>query len=174
MSKSKYSDPKWDELLGQYNSRTDRSVRPKRIGNKERDAHAEYVNEAYAAGYLNDEEAKERRNRILEARYNTDLNDITEDLPAYAELKGNEVLPKKVRKWGIGVLFNGHPVVSRFLMLVLGLAVAVVPGVELSSLHLNTVFPFSGFMALSIITGAGMCIAGLFGLINYAIENDHL
>lgn len=147
----------------------------KRVGNKDKDAYSEHLTEAYSAGYLNDEELNERKDLVLQAKYQTDLDKAVEELPSYAELRGKEVLPKKVHKWGIGSVWdNSHPVISRFLILILGLAIAIVPGVLLAGLHLTNVFPFNGVMALTIILGAGTAILGIGGLIQYGVEHDCL
>lgn len=172
-SKSSY-DKRWEELIGHHTSETTTPAR-KRIGDKDRDAYSEHLSEAYSAGYLNDEELHARKDQVLQAKYSSDLDKAVEELPSHAELKGKEILPDKVHKWAIGSMWdNSHPVISRFLILILGLCIAIVPGVLLSGLHLTNVFPFNGVMALTILIGAGTAILGIGGLIQYGVENDCL
>ena len=71
----------------------------RRIGTRERDMHTEYVNEAYAGGYLDDEElgdpqGQDPRREVREGSAET----CVDDLPSYAELKGRKNVPVKAEK----------------------------------------------------------------------------
>jgi hypothetical protein len=147
----------------------------RRIGTREKDLHSEYVNEAYAGGYLTDEEVGVRRDKILTAKYARDLGELVDDLPSYAELKGRKNVPVRVQKRGFWLtnFFNKSPVLSAAITLVLGLLIAIVPGVTFVSMFpgRNVPFPFSGFMAGTITLG--ICIT-LFAIVRfiYLVADD--
>ena len=52
----------------------------RRIGTRDRDMHTEYVNEAYAGGYLDDEELAERQVKITAAKLVINLKRATGDI----------------------------------------------------------------------------------------------
>lgn len=155
-----------DEMIDDIN-RIGRNA-TRRIGTRDREIHSEYVNEAYAEGYLNDEEVGKRRDKIAEARYARDLSEVVDDLPSYAELKGRKNVPVKVEKkvWWLRSFFTAAPVLSAAITLALGLLIAIVPGVTFVSMFpgKNVPFPFSGFMAGTITLG--ICTA-LFAIVRF-------
>jgi DUF1707 SHOCT-like domain len=132
-------------------------ARTRRVGTRERDMYQEYVNEAFSAGYLDQTEMHERVERIQGAKVADDLLNTVDDLPSYAELKGRELLPKNVEKKTIGIIrfyTEDHMIFGPILSLILGLLVAVIPGVSFASMHVADKFPFSTVMALTIVLGA--------------------
>lgn len=145
----------------------------RRVGTREREAHAEYVNEAYAAGYLDEQELGQRRDKIMEAKYSSDLESMVSDLPAYAELRGRELTPKNVSKHTFGLVkfyTKDHMVLGPLMSLVLGLLIAITPGVSFASLKLTNMFPFSLIMAFTIVIGASMTLFSFMRLMYVAFE----
>ncbi|NLE97864.1 MAG: DUF1707 domain-containing protein [Propionibacterium sp.] len=64
-----------------------------RASDEERDAVLRIVQEAYAAGRLDIEEAEERQDRVLGARYTDELGGIVDDLPEGQHIVGRPHSP---------------------------------------------------------------------------------
>jgi len=160
-----------DEILREFESRKNRSS-SRRVGHRERSIHQEFVNEAYAAGYLDDDELAARVAKIQEAKYVRDLNNVTDDLPSYAELKGREAVPAKVQKWNLVKFYTeDHAVLGPIISLILSILIAVIPSNVIFSLHVNQLFPFPMIVAFTIIIGAVCGFASLFRLLWVLFED---
>jgi hypothetical protein len=141
--------------------RQTKNYNPRRVGEPEREAHSEYIREAYSRGYLNDEELADRVKRAHEAKYASDLADLVDDLPSYAELRGVQAVPKKVRKWTFGI--GKHPVIAAAVGLALGLIVAITPSATINT-HFNSHSP-SVLVPVMVVTIVVGVVAALFSFI---------
>lgn len=149
----------------------------RRVGTKERDAYASYVREAYAAGYLDDEELGKRTDTVMRAKFASNLNEQVRDLPSYASLRGLEKVPVKVRKWALGAKVKAHKGYSFLALMVVSLLTAIMPSVVIgntfASLHRPIVFPFDAIMVATIVLGAIGTFAGIIGMITVAEDGDN-
>lgn len=141
-----------------------RKYNPRRVGTPEREAHSEYVREAYSRGYLDDAELADRIKRVHEAKYASDLADVVDDLPSYAELRGVQAVPKKARKWLFGL--DKHPWVIALLAMVVGLIVAITPSTTFNNHYGNHVpSVLVPIMVVTIVFGIFAAAAGLVRLV---------
>jgi hypothetical protein len=155
--------------------RFDRVKPNRRIGTHERDMHSEYVNEAYAGGYLDNEELGVRRNKILAAKFARDLETVVDDLPSYAELKGRKSVPVTAQKrtfWLIN-LYQKHKLLAPAVSFILGMLTAITPAVSITSMFptgKGIPFPFSGIMAFTITLGVFTVVVSLIRFMWVAME----
>jgi hypothetical protein len=151
------------------------SSKSRRVGTKERTLVGEYISEAYAGGYLSDEEMHVRQDAAAAAKFGHDLRSITDDLPSYAELKGRQNIPVKTQKkvFWLRNFYNKCPVLSVAVTLVTGLFIAIVPAVTFASMFpgKNVPFPFSGFQAATITLGVALAVSAVIRFI-YLIADD--
>lgn len=165
-----------ERLIKDFDRKSSRSKsgNPRRVGEPEREAHSEWVREAYSHGYLDDKELADRVKRASEAKFASDLEDLVDDLPSYAELRGVQAVPKKARKWtfGIGKLIHDHTGWAFLTALIAGLLVGITPSATISAaFHDQIPTVLVPVMAVTVAIGAVSTVVGFFGGLVYAMEN---
>lgn len=141
-----------------------RGGKPKRAGDKDRNAITDHLREAFAAGYLKEPELQQRIDKAVEAVTMTDLRNLTEDLPSNAELTGKEKVPGRIRKFMVDWDWEDHPWFF-VLTMTLGLIVAIMPSVVIGTAHMDNIPVFAALMVLTIILGTAGFVASMVALI---------
>lgn len=146
---------------------TTKMSKPKRIGTRDRDLHSDHIREAYAAGYLDDETLGSRLDQTTKAVFARDLENLVDDLPSYAELKGTTMMPKKTRKkfFGLGRLFREHRAWTAAAGLVIGLLIALTPVIVLNRMRLENFPPFTILIVFTMVIGLAAALASFIRLI---------
>ena len=134
----------------------DRSLRM-RAGMPEKEAHADHIGLAYAAGYLDEDEAAVRREAILRARYADELQDAVRDLPRRADLTP---APAPPRRGVIAGLREDHGVALGVIGALAGALLAAVPAVTIAQMF----SPGQVIPPVLIAVDAVTIIAGVFAL----------
>lgn len=139
----------------------------KRVGTNDREQYSNYISEAFGTGHLDQNEMQDRIAMIQSAKTLPELEAQVEDLPSLPELRGEKIIPKKVRRrfFGFPKLVKSHKTTATIVGFILALAWAIIPASLINSHHLGNVLPFQGLLLFSLITGVPAVVAGFIGCI---------
>jgi Domain of unknown function (DUF1707) len=147
-----------------------------RIGDRDRRATGEHIAEAYAEGYISEDEMHERTSQLAGSWYATDLLALTGDLPSMGQLTGKTVdvkVPRVPLVKRVKGSLEEHYGTAATLGVIVSLLAGILPAVYIANI------PHGHFGALGDVVIAATIILGISGVMgaafwaNYVYEKKH-
>lgn len=143
-----------------------------RVGDADREAYVEHLNQAYATGHLTEVDVAERRDKAFDARVFRDLRALVRDLPPMTGKRNPDYFPvlgTPIQKYKR--LDDKQKAWLWFLTMPPWAIWTIVPTIEICATHqssLGTVWPL--VMTFFLVTGISGFITGLCRGMCYSID----